>query len=98
MRALPDPCDVEIAYKRAVQADPANACILLPSVSLYLPVAVMRALPDPCDVEIAYKRAVQADPANADVLRQFETYVPEYDQFGRGDDITGCLLCGAGTT
>jgi hypothetical protein len=58
--------------------------------------AVLRALPDPRDVETAYKRAVQADPANADVLRQFETYIPEYDKFGRGDDITGCLLCSAG--
>jgi hypothetical protein len=62
----------------------------------FVTAAVLRALPDPRDVETAYKRAVQADPANADVLRQFETYIPEYDKFGRGDDITGCLLCSAG--
>lgn len=58
-------------------------------------VAVIRPSQDPQDVELAYKRAAYSDSLNADILRQYETYVLEYDKFGRGDILTGdsCEIC-----
>ncbi|CAN0054158.1 unnamed protein product [Phaeothamnion confervicola] len=62
----------------------------------YVTVAVLRPLPDPADVAAAYRRAVAADPLNAEVLRQLETFVPEWDKWGRGDAFRGCALCTGG--
>lgn len=57
-------------------------------------VAVIRPSHDPRDVENFYKRAAYADSANADILRQIETYVLEYDKFGRGDVLQkDCAIC-----
>lgn len=59
-------------------------------------VAVVRPSHDPRDVETFYKRAAYADAANADILRQMETYVLEYDKFGRGEvfeDVKQCAVC-----
>eukprot|EP01039_Chlorochromonas_danica_P008552 gene8552-9425_t len=57
-------------------------------------VAIVRACTDPRDVEMAYQRAVYADSQNADILRQYETFVLEYDKFGRGEVLEGkCSIC-----
>jgi alpha-tubulin suppressor-like RCC1 family protein len=58
-------------------------------------VCVVRPSQDPRDIEQAYKRAAYCDALNADILRQFETYVLEYDKFGRGEVLIGneCVMC-----
>jgi hypothetical protein len=61
-------------------------------------VALVRPSNDPRDVESLYKRAIYSDSENADVLRQYETYVLEYDKYGRGEVLMetnkkGCLIC-----
>jgi len=57
-------------------------------------VAVVRPSNDPRDVELMYKRAAYADSCNADILRQYETFILEYDKFGRGDVLTKeCDIC-----
>jgi len=58
--------------------------------------ATIRPLPDPKDVEKCYKRAVLADPNNANILRQYETFALEYDKFGHGEGIKGCMICKGG--
>jgi alpha-tubulin suppressor-like RCC1 family protein len=58
-------------------------------------VCVIRPSQDPRDIEVAYKRAAYADALNADILRQLETYVLEYDKFGRGEVLLDkeCVMC-----
>lgn len=57
-------------------------------------VAVIRPSTDPRDVELMYKRAAYSDSANADILRQYETYVLEYDKYGRGEMLAKmCSIC-----
>lgn len=58
-------------------------------------VTLVRPSNDPRDVEFLYKRSVYADAENADILRQYETYVLEYDKYGRGEVLTtdNCLIC-----
>lgn len=57
-------------------------------------VAVVRPSNDPRDVEAAYIRAAYADSENADILRQLETFAPEYDKYGRGEVLQGqCIIC-----
>jgi alpha-tubulin suppressor-like RCC1 family protein len=56
---------------------------------------VVRPSNDPRDVEHLYKRAIYSDAENADILRQYETFVLEYDKYGRGEVLTSkdCLIC-----
>lgn len=58
-------------------------------------VTLVRPCNDPRDVEYLYKRAIYADAQNADILRQYETFVLEYDKYGRGEVLTSkdCLIC-----
>lgn len=58
-------------------------------------VAVVRPINSPVDVEKCYMRAAYADSGNADILKQYETFLLEYDKFGRGDVITSesCVIC-----
>lgn len=48
--------------------------------------AVIRPLADPRDVEECYRRAVIADPENLLYLRQYETFIREFENFGDFDD------------
>lgn len=57
-------------------------------------VVVIRPSTDARDVEAAYIRAAYADAENADILRQLETFAPEYDKYGRGEVLqNNCIIC-----
>lgn len=58
-------------------------------------VAIVRPSKEAYDAELGYKRAAYADATNADILRQYETFASQYDEFGRGDLITSneCSVC-----
>jgi hypothetical protein len=56
-------------------------------------VAVIAPFSDPREAEAAYIKAVWCDPLNAEILRQFETYTLMYDNYGRGEVLTKCIIC-----
>jgi len=56
-------------------------------------VAVIRPFSDPREAEAAYIKAAWCDPLNAEILRQFETYTLMFDNYGRGEVLTKCIIC-----
>lgn len=52
--------------------------------------------PEPKEYDEAYRRAVWADAHNADLLRQYESFAPEFDKYGRGERIRKCSICKGG--
>lgn len=58
--------------------------------------AVVRPLTDGRDIEEAYRRAVIADPENLLYLRQYETFIREFEQFGDCEGFEKCPLCKGG--
>ena len=85
VRPLPDPRDIERAFKRAVLT--------------LTPTRRSRAL-RPSGMKLsAFPRSlaqVLADAENADILRQLETFATEYDKYGRGERIHQCIICKGG--
>ena len=66
------------------------------SAGVNVTAAVVRPLTDGRDIEEAYRRAVIADPENLLYLRQYETFIREFEQFGDCDGFEKCPICKGG--